>query len=53
MMPSLMLQVGYVYQFDYRINDETGRQFLQAGLFFDLSPKSNQSPVTQQGMQQE
>lgn len=53
MMPPLMLQVGYVYQFDYRINDETGRQFLQAGLFFDLSPKSNQSPGTQQGMQQE
>jgi hypothetical protein len=30
------LQLGYLTQFDYKINDETGREFLQVGLFFDL-----------------
>jgi len=32
----LSTQVGYLSQFDYRINDETGRQFLQIGLYIDL-----------------
>lgn len=30
------VQIGYVHQFDYRINDETGRDFFQTGLYFDL-----------------
>ncbi len=30
------LQIGYLHQFDYKINDETGRDFLQVGLSFDL-----------------
>ena len=30
------LQIGYLHQFDYRINDETGRDFLQIGLFIEL-----------------
>ena len=30
------IQVGYVHQFEYRINDETGRDFFQTGLYFDL-----------------
>jgi hypothetical protein len=30
------LQVGYLHQFDYKINDETGRDFLQIGYFIDL-----------------
>jgi long-subunit fatty acid transport protein len=30
------LYLGYLHQFDYRINDETGRDFLQAGLFFEI-----------------
>ncbi|MBK7883620.1 MAG: DUF2490 domain-containing protein [Chitinophagaceae bacterium] len=30
------LQIGYLHQFDYKINDETGRDFLQLGLSFDL-----------------
>lgn len=34
---ALTLQAGYLHQFDYRINDETGRDFLQLGLFFELS----------------
>lgn len=30
------LQAGYLYQFDYKINDETGRQFLQIGYFIEF-----------------
>lgn len=30
------LQLGYLHQFDYRINDETGRAFLQIGYFLEL-----------------
>ncbi len=36
----LTLQLGYLHQFDYRINDETGRDFLQIGLYIDLSRKN-------------
>lgn len=37
------LQIGYLHQFDYRINDETGRDFLQLGVFFEIFRK--QSPT--------
>lgn len=42
--PSLKttVQIGYLYQFDYKINDETGRDFFQIGYFIELSGK--QSP---------
>lgn len=30
------IQIGYLHQFDYKINDETGRDFLQLGYFIDL-----------------
>lgn len=33
------LQLGYLHQFDYRINDETGRDFLMVGIFIELSRK--------------
>lgn len=33
------LQLGYLHQFDYRINDETGRDFLMVGIFIELSQK--------------
>ncbi len=36
-------QVGYLHQFDYKINDETGRDFLQIGLYVELSDKVNKS----------
>ena len=36
---SSTLQVGYLQQFDYKINDETGRDFLQIGYFIDLLRK--------------
>ncbi len=34
------IQVGYLHQFDYKINDETGRDFLQIGYFIELSPRA-------------
>jgi long-subunit fatty acid transport protein len=30
------LQMGYLHQFDYKINDETGRDFFQVGVFFEI-----------------
>jgi Protein of unknown function (DUF2490) len=36
------LQLGYLHQFDYRINDETGRDFLVLGVFFEFSKKQKQ-----------
>jgi hypothetical protein len=36
--PRLTLQLGWVNQFDYRINDETGRDFLQIGFMVDAPP---------------
>ncbi len=37
------IQVGYLHQFDYKINDETGRDFFQIGYFIELSRKSAQN----------
>lgn len=31
------IQIGYLHQFDYKINDETGRDFLQIGYFIDIN----------------
>jgi hypothetical protein len=33
------VQIGYLHQFDYKINDETGRDFLQIGLYAELFGK--------------
>ena len=33
------IQVGYLHQFDYKINDETGRDFFQIGFFCRIVPK--------------
>jgi hypothetical protein len=33
------MQIGYLHQFDYKINDETGRDFFQIGFFIELSRK--------------
>ena len=38
------VQVGYLHQFDYKINDETGRDFLQIGYFIDLFKKQSPNP---------
>jgi hypothetical protein len=40
------LQVGYLHQFDYKINDETGRDFLHIGFFIELFRKTNTSVDT-------
>jgi len=37
------IQVGYLHQFDYKINDETGRDFFQIGYFIELSRKTSQN----------
>ncbi|MEJ7829087.1 MAG: DUF2490 domain-containing protein [Segetibacter sp.] len=36
------LQIGYLHQFDYKINDETGRDFLVLGLIFEFYGKHHQ-----------
>ncbi|HOY96429.1 MAG TPA: DUF2490 domain-containing protein [Catalimonadaceae bacterium] len=35
------IQLGYLHQFDYKINDETGRDFLVAGFFYELFRNSS------------
>ena len=37
------LQAGYLHQFDYRINDEIGTDFLQIGLYLEFSRLMNGS----------
>ena len=37
------LQIGYLYQFDYKINDETGRDFFVIGLYYDIFRKISSS----------
>ena len=37
------IQIGYLYQFDYKINDETGRDFFQIGYFIELFGKTSQN----------
>ena len=33
---NLTVQTGYIYQFDYKINDETGRDFINLGLYYNF-----------------
>jgi hypothetical protein len=33
------IQLGYLHQFDYRINDEIGRNFFVIGYFIELFNK--------------
>lgn len=37
-------QIGYVSQFDYKINDETGRDFILIGYFIEFFKNKNQAP---------
>jgi len=37
------IQVGYLHQFDYKINDETGRDFFQIGYFIELFRKPGEN----------
>lgn len=36
---AITLQVAYLHQFDYKINDETGRDFLVVGIYYDIFRK--------------
>lgn len=47
---SSSIQIGYLHQFDYRINDETGRDFLVLGFSFDVFRKSSLEKVATQGI---
>jgi hypothetical protein len=47
---SMYLQLGYLSQFDYRINDETGRDFLVVGMYWEwtrkaAAEKAEKSPI--------
>lgn len=35
------LQLGFLHQFDYQINDETGRDFIQVGYYFELGRRDH------------
>lgn len=37
---NITIQIGYLHQFDYKINDEIGRDFLQLGFFIELFQES-------------
>ena len=39
--PTTTLQLGFLHQFDYKINDETGRDFIQVGYFFELQGRDH------------
>jgi hypothetical protein len=39
------IQLGYIKQFDYKINDETGRDFLVVGLYFEAFEKKALQPT--------
>lgn len=41
------LQIGYLHQFDYKINDETGRDFFQIGFLIELSRKQSSNNSTE------
>ncbi len=39
-------QIGYLQQFDYKINDEVGRDFLQIGFYIELFRKQSSNKST-------
>lgn len=41
------VQLGYLQQFDYRINDETGRDFLVVGYYYEIFRKADMSAVNE------
>jgi hypothetical protein len=47
MNSNLTLQTGYIYQLDYKVNDETGRDFFNIALLynFDLSKKQEKELI--------
>lgn len=47
------LQIGYLHQFDYRINDEIGRDFLVIGYYIELFKKTATSRVPDAGIRED
>ena len=39
------LQIGYLHQFDYKINDETGRDFFQVGYFIEIFRRQSSNSI--------
>ena len=35
------IQIGYLHQFDYKINDETGKDFIVVGFYYEIFRKSS------------
>jgi hypothetical protein len=44
---AVTLQIGYLHQFDYRINDETGKDFFQIGIFVDVFRRESINTVSE------
>lgn len=44
------IQIGYLHQFDYKINDEIGRDFFQIGCFLELSRKTAPNTAIDNGI---
>ncbi len=40
------IQVGFLHQFDYKINDETGKNFFQLGYFLELFRKKSSNNIS-------
>ena len=38
---SSTIQIGYLHQFDYKINDETGKDFIVLGFYYEIFRKSS------------
>ena len=51
--PGVALQLGYLHQFDYRINDESGRDFLVVGVYLELHRKKEQAPISPEVLPQD
>lgn len=44
---NISFQIGFLHQFDYRINDESGKDFLVTGIYFELFRGQDRHPVTE------
>lgn len=42
---AITVQIGYLHQLDYKINDETGRDFFQVGYFIELFGTKSENTV--------
>lgn len=48
---NISIQTGYLHQFDYKINDETGRDFIVFGFYYELFSKYKSIADTNQELQ--